>query len=103
MNILKTEKNKIKPLDWSLTAINNRIAIFDYIAREQFNPINAAIVEGRIVEAAEKLKRFPLLGIAYKNGQRLAHIPKTQYTIVYRVTDTSIRILRVTHQKRKVI
>ena len=100
---MKPLKNTKKRLDWSITSQINRKDIFDYIEDVEFNVVNALLVDSRILATATRLQSFPLLGIAYKNGLRLAHIPKTQYTIVYRVTDTSIRILRVTHQKRKVI
>lgn len=100
---MKPLKNTKKRLDWSIASQTNRKEIFDYIQDVEFNLINALLVDSRILTTATRLQSFPLLGIAYKNGQRLAHISNTQYTIVYRVTDTSIRILRVTHQKRKII
>ncbi|MEI8362348.1 MAG: type II toxin-antitoxin system RelE/ParE family toxin [Betaproteobacteria bacterium] len=98
MNSLKSTN---KRLEWAATAVKDRKAIWDFIALEEFSPFNAALVEARILQTADRLSHFPLSGKPFLSGLRLAFVTKTQFTIVYRVLPSSVRILRIAHQKKK--
>lgn len=95
-----TKKIK-KRLDWTTEALEDRDAIWQYIASIEQNPTNATLVESRIFQAAARLASFSDSGKPFKHGLRLAFVTKTQFTIVYKITETSVRILRVSHQRKK--
>ena len=98
---MNSSKSTNKRLEWASTAVQDRKAIWDFIALEEFSPFNAALVEARILQTADRLSHFPLSGKPFLSGLRLVFVTKTQYTIVYRVLPSSVRILRIAHQKKK--
>lgn len=94
-------KNNKKQLDWTVEALEDRDAIWLYIAANSYSPTSATMVDIRIIQTAERLSAFPQSGKLFKADLRLAFVTKTQYTIVYKITENSVRILRVSHQKKK--
>ncbi|MBS1823373.1 MAG: type II toxin-antitoxin system RelE/ParE family toxin [Acidobacteria bacterium] len=86
-------------LEWSLFALADREAIFDYIEAE--SPLAAVAVDDRIREQAEALKDFPEMGRPGRvEGTRELVIGNTPYIVAYQVTKRTVRILRVLHGSR---
>jgi toxin ParE1/3/4 len=83
-------------IEWSDFAISDRNAIFDYI--EADNPRAAVTVDDRIEKAAECLIVFPESGRPGRiDGTRELVIAGTPYIAAYRVSRSTVRILRVLH------
>lgn len=83
-------------LEWSVFAMDDRNAIFDYI--EVDSPQVAAVVDDRIEEQVEGLRQFPEMGrIGRIEGTRELVIQHTSYIVAYRVMGEVIRVLRVLH------
>jgi addiction module RelE/StbE family toxin len=83
-------------LGWSIFALDDRNAIFDYI--EADSPQAAVIVDDRIEEQVEGLLQFPEMGrIGRIEGTRELVIQHTPYIVAYRVMGEIIGILRVLH------
>ena len=83
-------------LEWSIFAMDDRSAIFDYI--EAYSPRAAVTVDDRIEEQVEALLQFPEMGrIGRIEGTRELVIQHTPYVVAYRVMGNVIRILRVLH------
>jgi plasmid stabilization system protein ParE len=71
----------------------------EYIALDSTQ--NAAVVAGRIIAAAERLRLFPKMGRASeKRGMRELIIPRTPYILIYTESGNTIRILAVFHAKQ---
>ena len=87
-------------LEWSAYALADRIAIFDYI--EADSPRAAVAVDDRIREQAETLAHFPNSGRPGRiEGTRELVISRTPYIVAYRITENTVRILRVLHGARR--
>ena len=83
-------------LEWSIFALDDRNAIFDYI--EADSPQAAVTVDGRIEEQVEALLRFPEMGRPGRiAGTRELVIHNSPYLAAYRVMGETVRILRVLH------
>lgn len=83
-------------LEWSAYAIEDRVAIFEYI--EADNPRAAVTVDDRIRRQVEQLIRHPESGrIGRVEGTRELVIDRTPYITAYRVAGDTVRILRVLH------
>ena len=83
-------------LEWSVFAQTDREAIFNYI--EADSPQAAVTVDDRIRVQVEELMHFPEIGRPGRiDGTRELVIHRTPYIAVYRITDDSLRILRVLH------
>jgi len=83
-------------LEWSAFAQADREAIFNYI--EADSPRAAVTVDDRIRVQVEELMQFPEIGRPGRiDGTRELVIHRTPYIAVYRITDDSLRILRVLH------
>ena len=85
---------------WTTTAARSRAEHFAYIASD--NPDAAQRVRSAVVEAVERLADSPHRG---RPGQRVGTrelvIPKfPNYLVVYRVTETEIRIIHVWHGRQ---
>jgi toxin ParE1/3/4 len=69
---------------------------YDYLAAR--NPKAATYVFKRIVESSKRLGRFPQSGRPGQcDGTRELVVPGVPYILVYRVSDTTVEILRVFH------
>ena len=83
-------------LEWSVFALADRIAIFDYI--EADSPRAAVSVDDRIETCVEGLAQFPEMGRPGRiNGTRELVISRTPYIAAYRIVGDTVRILRVLH------
>ena len=83
-------------LEWSIFAMDDRNAIFDYI--EADSPQTAVTVDDRIEEQVEWLLQFPEMGRTGRiEGTRELVIQHTPYVVAYRVMGKIIRVLRVLH------
>jgi toxin ParE1/3/4 len=83
-------------LEWSVFALADREAIFDYI--EADSPRAAIRVDDRIEARVEGLARFPEMGRAGRiEGTRELVISGTPYIAAYRIVDDTVRVLRVLH------
>ncbi len=81
-------------LEWSVFAIADREAIFDYI--EADSPQSAVSVDDRIQVCVENLKQFPEMGRPGRiEGTRELVISNTPYIAAYRVSGETVRILRL--------
>jgi len=83
-------------IEWAPYALQDRIAIFDYI--EADNPRAALAIDERIRSRVETLSLFPEMGrIGRVEGTRELVISNTPYIAAYRITGSAVRILRVLH------
>jgi toxin ParE1/3/4 len=81
-------------LEWSVFALADREAIFDYI--EADSP--QAAVDIRIQTGVEGLARFVEMGRSGRiDGTRELVISRTPYIAAYRIVGDMVRILRVLH------
>ena len=83
-------------LEWSVLALADREAIFDYI--EADSPQAAVAVDDRIQICVEGLAQFPNMG---RNGRgpetRELVISGTPYIAAYCLAGNALRILRILH------
>lgn len=83
-------------LQWSVLALQDRNAIFDYI--EQRDPAAAIRLDERIGQAVETLAEFPWSGRSGRvDGTRELVISRTPFIAAYCVLDDAVRVLRVLH------
>jgi toxin ParE1/3/4 len=83
-------------IEWSPSALADRIAIFDYIEAESLKA--AELVEDRIDAAVGSLLSMPGMGRPGRiEGTRELVIDRTPYIAAYRITGEIIFILRVLH------
>lgn len=83
-------------LEWSVLALADRNAIFDYIEAE--NPRAAAEIDDRIRLAIDGLLQFPEMGRPGRLEEtRELVILRTPYIAAYRIKGKSIRNLRILH------
>lgn len=86
-------------LEWSLLALNDREAIFDYVAGE--NPAAAIRLDDRISERIKMLRQFPEAGRPGRiSGTRELVISGTPYIAAYAIVSDAVRILRLLHGAR---
>jgi addiction module RelE/StbE family toxin len=83
-------------LEWSVFALADRDAIFDYI--EADNPHAAISVDDRIQQCVERLLQFPEMGRPGRiEGTRELIISHTPYIAAYLVAGDTVRVLRLLH------
>ena len=83
-------------LEWSVFALADREAIFDYI--EADSPRAAVSVDERIQACVENLKRFPEMGRPGRiEGTRELVLSRTPYIAAYRIAGDAVRVLRLLH------
>jgi len=83
-------------LEWSVFAVADREAIFEYI--EADSPRAAIAVDDRVRECVEGLAQFPELGrLGRVEGTRELVVSGTPYIAAYRIVNDLVRILRVLH------
>lgn len=83
-------------LEWSLFALSDREAIFDYI--EADSPRAAVAVDDRIEEHVEVLVQFPEMGrIGRIEGTRELVLSGTPYIAAYRIAGDTVLVLRILH------
>ncbi len=87
-------------LEWAVYAIEDRVAIFDYI--ETDNPRAAATVDDRIRLQVQQL-------ISHPESRRMGHVAGTRELIIdhtpfiaaYTIASDTVRILRVLHSAQQ--
>ena len=85
---------------WEEESLNDREKIFEFLY--DFNPAAADKTDKVIEEKIENLLQHPLMGVQrdYIKG-RLLIIPEISMIVSYSVDGSTIRIMRVLHQKQK--
>ena len=86
-------------LYWTLEAIADRDAIFDYI--EADNPAAAAALDELFSEKAERLTDHPKLGRLGRVEGTRELVVHENYILVYDIVEDLTRILRVLHAARQ--
>jgi addiction module RelE/StbE family toxin len=83
-------------VEWSVQALEDRVAIFDYI--EADSPLAAIRVDDRIDEEVERLAQLPGMGRPGRvDGTRELVIAQTPYIVAYKFVIDSVTILRILH------
>jgi toxin ParE1/3/4 len=83
-------------IEWSVFAMEDRIAIFDYI--ECDSPGAAIRNDERIRQQIETLAQFPELGRTGRvDATRELIIGHTLYIAAYRITSNTVVVLRILH------
>ena len=85
----------MKALVWTLEALQDREAIYDYI--EIDNPAAAIALDERFAKKAARLVDRPALGRPGRVAGTRELIVHRRYIIVYDVDDVSVRMLRILH------
>lgn len=85
---------------WEEEALDDREKIFEFLYH--FNPAAAERTDEIIEEKVENLLEQPLMGVqrAHIRG-RLLIIPEVSLIVSYWVDGSTIRVMRVLHQKQK--
>ena len=86
-------------LSWTLEAIADRDAIFDYI--EADNPAAAVALDELFSEKAERLTDHPKLGRPGRVEGTRELVVHENYILVYDIVEDLTRILRVLHAARQ--
>jgi len=85
---------------WTKLADQDIDQIYDYIS--EFNPGAAQRIISSIQSSVIHLQTFSEMGRPGRvHGSREIPVPKTDYTIVYRITGQTVEILSVIHQFRQ--
>ena len=75
--------------------------IYEYIV-ENFGEIYAQKFRGKLFDALEKLKKYPMIGrVAKKDKSLRVLIPNDKNKIVYKVTENEIIVIRILNMKSK--
>ncbi|MFH7321504.1 type II toxin-antitoxin system RelE/ParE family toxin [Desulfurivibrio sp. D14AmB] len=86
-------------LRWTRLALQDFEQAHDYIAQE--NPEVARKVAQRVLDAADNLLKFPMIGrVGEDEETREWLVRSTPYLLVYAVRDDAIEILRVWHMSQ---
>ncbi len=89
-------RTKTYVVKWSVLAVADRNAIFDYI--EADSPQAAIAVDARIEAAVDGLAKSPGIGRPGRiEGTRELVIDRTPYIAAYRIAGNAVRVLRVLH------
>ena len=86
-------------LYWTLEAIADRDAIFDYI--EVDNPAAALALDELFSEKAERLTDHPKLGRLGRVDGTRELVVHENYILIYDIAGDLVRILRVLHVARR--
>jgi toxin ParE1/3/4 len=90
-------------VEWTAGAIDDLIELQDYIATD--SPTAAELVAFRIETATDDLAHNPLKGHTAREGSGEGVyelvIPRTRYTVAYRIAGDVVEILAVVHQSRE--
>jgi len=85
---------------WEEESLNDREKIFEFLYA--FNPVIAEQTDDIIEAKIENLLEQPLMGVQREGlPGRLLIIPEVSMIVSYSVEDSTIRIMRVLHQKQK--
>lgn len=85
---------------WLKGALRNLAQAVDYIAKD--NPAAAQGVARAIFETVQSLKTYPQIGKPWRiEGVRTVVVPRTPYSVRYRVRGEVVEILRIHHQSQR--
>ncbi len=85
-------------LRWSVDALSDRLAIFDYVSERDFDA--ACSLDRMLEERASGLTSMPRLGRpGLIEGTRELTV-HANYRLVYEVSDAAIMVLNVIHARR---
>ncbi len=88
------------PIKWLKKALRNVQQAHDYIARD--NPTAAIRVVFKIQAAVAQLENSPDIRRPRRvEGTRELVVLQTPYIVIYRVTSTTVTIIRILHSSRK--
>ena len=90
-------------LDWSDRAVINLNSVESYIAED--SPFQATRIVNELLDYAEELKTFPLIGpvILELSDITLRQLTKYSYRIVYSFEENVVTIVAVIHGKQDVV
>lgn len=87
-------------VEWSPRALRDLLEIYRVTAAD--NPRAAREQSEHILDRAEALPRHPRLGkVSRWRGRRVLILTRYPYAIYYRKSQSSVRVLRVVHQRRR--
>lgn len=86
-------------LFWTLEAIQDREAIYDYIEADK--PMAALALDELFEEKAARLVEHPGVGRPGRVSGTRELVAHQNYIVVYDVLDDSVRVLRVLHTARQ--
>lgn len=89
-----------KRLEWSARASHDLARVVDYYA-ESVSPAVSRDARDYIGAAIAGLGVLPVLHRPGKHGTRECVLKRFPYTILYRATTGSVRIVRILHQAQK--
>jgi toxin ParE1/3/4 len=89
----------MKVLDWTKPSIADLSDIRNWLITEAGTSIAVRVLE-QIRQQAEQLETFAALGPAVAATRRKWRVHGTNYVIVYRITSTSIDVLRIHHVRQ---
>lgn len=89
----------MRELRWTLEAIQDREAIYDYV--EADNPIAALALDELFEEKAGRLIDHPGLGRLGRIAGTRELVAHQNYILIYYVTSDFVRMLRVLHAARQ--
>jgi toxin ParE1/3/4 len=85
---------------WEDEALNDREKIFEYLY--VVNPVAAEKTDGLIETKVENLLAHPLMGVQRASVRdRLLIIPEVSLIVSYWLDGSTIRVMRVLHQKQQ--
>jgi addiction module RelE/StbE family toxin len=90
-------------ITWTLQAQEDLDGICEYIGRDSEN--YASIFAQRIINAIEKLNRFPEMGriVPEKNNPQIRELILSPYRIIYRLDDDIVLITTIIHGSRQLL
>jgi addiction module RelE/StbE family toxin len=86
-------------LSWSLDALADRRAIYDYVDAD--NPRAALDLDTKISLAAQRLTKFPRLGRPGRQKGSREFVIMPSYIMVYEVHEDAIWILNIVNTRRQ--
>ena len=86
-------------LRWSLDALSDRRAIYDYIDVD--NPRAALELDTRISQAAQRLARFPNLGRPGRQEDSREFVIMPSYIMIYEIHQHEVWVLNIFNTRRK--
>lgn len=85
---------------WEKESLRDRQTIFEYL--HLFNPLAAERTDNLIEAKVESLLQQPDMGVQREGIRgRLLIIPEVSMVVSYHVEGTTVRVMRVLHQKQQ--
>jgi len=88
----------MRQIVWARSALDDFEAAIAYIAKD--NPQAAQTIAKRLMNSVEKLADIPVGRIGRVSGTYEKHVPKTPYILAYSLTENTLAIVRVIHERR---